>query len=144
MSSTNPPANGLPVRRRPLPSVEDNRDARTLGMSAIRPIEYRGWTAFSRFCYNPDEGAFCSRTPKSWFLVLLYYACFLLCLFGFWFALMQVTLYLTPGVKFLSFLLIDIFFKLRFFRCIRFTLNAFSELKVLLKAKLKSFVLYHG
>ena len=90
MSSPDPPANGLPVRRRPNPS-DDNRDIRTLGMSAIRPVEYHGWTAFSRFCYNPDDGAICSRTPKSWFLVLLYYACFLLCLFGFWFGLMQVT-----------------------------------------------------
>ena len=61
-----------------------------LGGTAIKPIERHGWERIRYFIHNPDTGAFCSRTPKSWFLIFLFYVIYYSCLAGFWYGMLQI------------------------------------------------------
>jgi len=61
-----------------------------LGGTAIKPVERHGWERVRYFLHNPDTGAFCSRTPKSWFLIFLFYCIYYSCLAGFWYGMLQI------------------------------------------------------
>ena len=61
-----------------------------LGGTAIKPVERHGWEAVRYFIHNPETGAFCSRTPKSWFLIFLFYCIYYTCLAGFWYGMLQI------------------------------------------------------
>jgi sodium/potassium-transporting ATPase subunit beta len=61
-----------------------------LGGTAIKPVERHGWERVRYFIHNPDTGAFCSRTPKSWFLIFLFYVIYYSCLAGFWYGMLQI------------------------------------------------------
>jgi hypothetical protein len=61
-----------------------------LGSTAIKPVERSGWQAVKHFLYSPETGAFCSRTPKSWVLILSFFLLLYTFLAGFWFLMMQV------------------------------------------------------
>lgn len=61
-----------------------------LGGTAIKPIERHGWERVRYFLHNPETGAFCSRTPKSWFLIFLFYCIYYSCLAGFWYGMLQI------------------------------------------------------
>jgi len=61
-----------------------------LGGTAIKPIERHGLEAIKYFIYNPETGAYLTRTPKSWFLITLFYAIYYTCLAGFWYGMLQV------------------------------------------------------
>ena len=61
-----------------------------LGGTAIKPIERHGWERVRYFLHNPETGAFCSRTPKSWFLIFLFYVIYYSCLAGFWYGMLQI------------------------------------------------------
>jgi len=72
-------------------SVTLNPDApQLLGGTAIKPVERHGWEAVRYFVHNPETGAFFSRTPKSWFLITLFYLVYYSCLAGFWYGMLQV------------------------------------------------------
>lgn len=61
-----------------------------LGGTAIKPVERHGWEAIRYFIHNPETGAIFSRTPKSWFLIFLFYVIYYSCLAGFWYGMLQV------------------------------------------------------
>ena len=61
-----------------------------LGGTAIKPVERHGWERVRYFLHNPETGAFCSRTPKSWFLIFLFYVIYYSCLAGFWYGMLQI------------------------------------------------------
>jgi len=61
-----------------------------LGGTAIKPIERHGWEKVRYFIFNPETGAIFSRTPKSWFLIFLFYVIFYSCLAGFWYGMLQI------------------------------------------------------
>jgi sodium/potassium-transporting ATPase subunit beta len=61
-----------------------------LGGTAIKPIERHGWEKIRYFLHNPETGAFLSRTPKSWFLIFLFYCIYYSCLAGFWYGMLQI------------------------------------------------------
>jgi hypothetical protein len=61
-----------------------------LGGTAIKPVERHGMEAVRYFIHNPETGAYFSRTPKSWFLIFLFYVIYYTCLGGFWYGMLQV------------------------------------------------------
>lgn len=67
-------------------------DPHPLGGTAIRPKEYKGMAGITHFLHDPDAGTFCSRTPKSWFLITVFYLIYYTCLAGFWTGMMVIFL----------------------------------------------------
>jgi sodium/potassium-transporting ATPase subunit beta len=73
--------------------------ATTLGVTAIKPVERHGWEAVKFLLYDKDTGAILTRTPKSWFLIFIFYAIFYSCLAGFWYGLLQVFFIFLPATQ---------------------------------------------
>jgi len=63
-----------------------------MGATAIRPPEREGMEKYTYFLYDPKNGTVLSRTPKSWALIILFYAIYYSCLAGFWLACMKLFL----------------------------------------------------
>jgi len=63
-----------------------------LGGTAIKPVGWdrTGWEKFRYFLYNPDTGAFLSRTPESWLKIILFYIIYYSLLTIFWIACLQI------------------------------------------------------
>lgn len=55
-----------------------------LGVTAIKPIERHGMEAVKFFLYDKETGAIMGRTPKSWFLIILFYIVYYIILAAFW------------------------------------------------------------
>lgn len=67
-----------------------------LGGTAIRPKERSFGEAFRYTIYNPETGEFFTRTPKSWFLITLFYCIYYTCLAAFWYGMLNILLHLVP------------------------------------------------
>ncbi len=63
-----------------------------LGGTAIKPPERHGWEAVRYVIYNPDTGEIFTRTPKSWFLITLFYCIYYSCLAAFWYGMLTLFL----------------------------------------------------
>lgn len=63
---------------------------KVLGSTAIKPVERKGFDKIKYFLYNPDNGEFLTRTPKSWALITLFYLVYYTALAGFWALMMTV------------------------------------------------------
>ena len=63
-----------------------------LGAVAIKPPGWdrTGWEAFRYFLYDPDNGTILSRTPKSWFLITVFYTIYYSCLAAFWYVCLLI------------------------------------------------------
>jgi len=68
-----------------------------MGGTAIKPKEYHGWEAVSNFLYNKDTGQVCTRTPKSWALITVFYLIYYSCLAAFWAAMLTVFFQTLPA-----------------------------------------------
>jgi len=66
-----------------------------LGGTAIRPVERHGLEAVSWFLYDRKTGAIMGRTPKSWFLITIFYMIYYSCLAGFWGLCMYIFMHTT-------------------------------------------------
>ena len=60
------------------------------GAGNVKPIKRHGWDRIRYACHNPEKGEYCSRTPKSWLLIILFYIVFYACLAGIWFGFLQI------------------------------------------------------
>ena len=60
------------------------------GAGNVKPIKRHGWDRIRYAFHNPEKGEYCSRTPKSWLLIILFYIVFYACLAGIWFGFLQV------------------------------------------------------
>ena len=60
-----------------------------LGGTAIKPVERKGLEAIRYFLHNPDTGEFFTRTPKSWFLITVFYLVYYSLLAAFWYGLLM-------------------------------------------------------
>lgn len=63
-----------------------------MGATAIRPPERHGMEKYTHILYDPKNGTFLTRTPKSWALITLFYLIYYSCLAGFWMACMTIFL----------------------------------------------------
>lgn len=63
-----------------------------LGSSAIKPPERKGLEKFTYMLYDPKAGTILTRTPKSWFLITVFYIILYSFLSGFWYGLLQIFL----------------------------------------------------
>lgn len=63
-----------------------------MGATAIRPPEREGMEKYTYILYDPKNGTFLTRTPKSWGLIMLFYCIYYSCLAGFWMAAMKIFL----------------------------------------------------
>jgi len=63
-----------------------------MGATAIRPPERHGMEKYTHILYDPKNGTFLTRTPKSWALITLFYLVYYSCLAGFWMACMTIFL----------------------------------------------------
>lgn len=61
-----------------------------LGVTAIKPVERHGWEAIKFFFWDPQKRAIMGRTPKSWFLITLFYIIYYAFLIGFWSLMMYI------------------------------------------------------
>lgn len=61
-----------------------------LGGTAIKPKERHGWEAIRYLIHNPETGEVFTRTPKSWFLITLFYCIYYTCLACFWYGMLQL------------------------------------------------------
>ena len=52
--------------------------------TASKPPDRTFCESIRIFFYNSENGSFCSRTPKSWCQILLFFLCFYAVLFGLW------------------------------------------------------------
>jgi len=64
--------------------------AHVLGGTAIKPVERKGWEAIQYLIYNKDTGEVFTRTPKSWALIIIFYAIYYTCLAAFWAAMLTI------------------------------------------------------
>jgi len=55
-----------------------------IGCTAIKPVERHGFDAIKWFLYDKNTGAIMGRTPKSWFLITIFYIIYYTCLAAFW------------------------------------------------------------
>ena len=60
------------------------------GAGNVKPIKRHGWDRIRYAFHNPEKGEYCSRTPKSWLLIILFYIVFYACLAGIWFGFLQI------------------------------------------------------
>lgn len=61
-----------------------------LGGTAIKPVERHGLEKIKYLIYNKDTGEVCTRTPKSWLLIFIFYVIYYSLLAGFWAAMLTV------------------------------------------------------
>jgi len=63
-----------------------------LGAVAIKPPGWdrSGFEAFRYFLYDPDNGTFLSRTPKSWALITIFYTIYYSLLAAFWYVCLLI------------------------------------------------------
>ena len=78
---------------------EAQPDPQVLGVTAVEPVQRQGMDRVKHFIYDPDTGAFLSRTWKSWGLIAIFYIVFYAVLAAFWFSMFQVFLTLNQFVK---------------------------------------------
>lgn len=71
-------------------SIQPADGGHVLGATAFKPVERHGWEAIKYFVHNPETGAWFSRTPKSWFQIILFYSVYYTLLACFWYGLLQV------------------------------------------------------
>jgi len=55
-----------------------------IGATAIKPVERKGFEAFSWFLYDKDTGAVMGRTLESWLKITVFYIIYYTFLAGFW------------------------------------------------------------
>lgn len=67
-----------------------------MGVTAIKPPERHGFDVIKYFIHDPDKGEWFTRTPKSWFLIILFYCIYYTCLAGFWYGMLQVFFMFVP------------------------------------------------
>ncbi len=63
-----------------------------LGGTAIRPVERHGLEAIKYLIYNKETGEIFTRTPKSWFLIFLFYCIYYSLLALFWYGMLTLFL----------------------------------------------------
>jgi len=63
-----------------------------LGGTAIKPAGWdrTGFEAFQYMIWNPDTGEILTRTPASWFKIIVFYCIYYTCLTGFWLGCMYI------------------------------------------------------
>jgi sodium/potassium-transporting ATPase subunit beta len=83
-------------KRKNAGGAQGQPEATTLGVTAIKPIERHGWEAVKFLLYDKSTGAILTRTPKSWFLIFIFYCIFYSCLAGFWYGLLNVFFIFLP------------------------------------------------
>jgi len=64
--------------------------------TASKPPDRTFCESIRIFFYNSENGSFCSRTPKSWCQILLFFLCFYAVLFGLWASWMYAFLMSLP------------------------------------------------
>ena len=64
--------------------------------TASKPPDRTFCESIRIFFYNSENGSFCSRTPKSWWQILLFFLCFYAVLFGLWASWMYAFLMSLP------------------------------------------------
>jgi len=64
--------------------------------TASKPPDRTFCESIRIFFYNSENGSFCSRTPKSWSQILLFFLCFYAVLFGLWASWMYAFLMSLP------------------------------------------------
>jgi sodium/potassium-transporting ATPase subunit beta len=68
-----------------------------MGATAIRPPDRVGMEKYTHIIYDPKNGTFFTRTPKSWALITIFYCIFYSCLAGFFLA--YLTIYLNIQIN---------------------------------------------
>lgn len=63
-----------------------------MGATAIRPPDRVGMEKYTHIIYDPKNGTFFTRTPKSWALITIFYCIYYSCLAAFWMACMTIFL----------------------------------------------------
>ena len=71
-------------------ATSSRRTPKTLGVTAIRPIQRSGWDKVRHFIYDKETGTYLARTPKSWALITLFYIVFFFLVVAFWFFMLWV------------------------------------------------------
>lgn len=61
-----------------------------LGATAFKPPERHGFDIIKYLIYDKEKGEFFTRTPKSWFLITLFYCIYYCCLAAFWYGMLQL------------------------------------------------------
>ena len=70
-----------------------------LGATALKPVERHWWEVVRDLIYNPKNGEYFTRTPKSWALITVFYLIYYSLLFCFWAAMMTIFLQTIPNVE---------------------------------------------
>ena len=73
-------------------NVNHEMPATLLGGTAIKPKELTTGQAIRYFFYNPDTGAYFTRTPKSWALIIIFYCIYYTLLACFWYGMLLLFL----------------------------------------------------
>jgi len=75
-----------------------DKQNKALGGTAIKPVGWdrTGFEAFKYMIWNPDTGEVLTRTPISWFKIIVFYCIYYACLTGFWLACMYVFFMTVP------------------------------------------------
>jgi len=69
---------------------ENDQPECLLGGTAIKPPDRSGFEAVRYAIHDPDKGEFLGRTPKSWFLITVFYCIYYTCLACFWYGMLTL------------------------------------------------------
>ena len=67
-----------------------------LGGTAIKPPERHGFDIIKYVIWDGEKGEVFTRTPKSWFLITLFYCIYYSCLAAFWYGMLQIFFIFLP------------------------------------------------
>lgn len=70
-----------------------------LGATAFKPPERHGFDIVKYIIYDKEKGEIFTRTPKSWFLITLFYIVYYTCLAAFWYGMLQLFFMTLPLEK---------------------------------------------
>eukprot|EP00095_Tigriopus_kingsejongensis_P000796 maker-scaffold67_size430214-snap-gene-3.32 protein:Tk00796 transcript:maker-scaffold67_size430214-snap-gene-3.32-mRNA-1 annotation:"hypothetical protein KGM_07765" len=61
-----------------------------LGATAFKPKERFGMDRYTHVLYDKENGEICTRTPKSWALITIFYLIYYTCLAAFWYGMLMI------------------------------------------------------